>query len=153
MSNAFVFIFHCLIEHFMLKYCSSAVCQRHLMVHYRKRYGECHVCGVCKPGTWFRCVVCGIWMGMSCNPRGQQVTHYHKDSNGNPLSRYHNDSDARFASGDVSLHCYIWTSDVKDRSQRADLCCECAANAILPSKLPTSAKRLIWQYVSWGSWW
>ena len=39
--------------------------------------------------------------------------------------------DSRIEQFDVSLHCYIWTSEVKLRSQRADLCSSCCINRIL----------------------
>ena len=38
------------------------------MVHRKKYYGKCQVCNTCRPGTWFRCNLCGVWMGMHCDP-------------------------------------------------------------------------------------
>ena len=84
---------------------------------------------------------------MHCNPR--QV----------PLASGLDDAvdERRFEQFEVSLHCYIWTSDVKLRSQRADLCVSCCTikilNKIFEFELPILAQRRILQFVSWGSWW
>ena len=117
------------------------------MVYYDKQYGKCHVCQESKPRAWFRCVICGVWMGSLCNPR--QV----------PLaSGLHDDDDEnRFEAYEVSLHCYIWTSEVKVSTKRADLCINCCIDKILNKcfarELPILVQRRILQYVSWGSWW
>ena len=117
------------------------------MVYYSRQYGKCHVCQKEKPTRWFRCVICGVWMGSLCNPR--QV----------PLAKGLDDDEdeSRFEQFEVSLHCYIWTSEVKLRSQRADLCSSCCIDEILNKffarELPILAQRRILQYVSWGSWW
>ena len=68
------------------------------------------------------------------------------------------DNDPRFNAEDISLHCYIWTSN-DDSSRRADLCSWCCEHVILgrPSindvELPINLKRDILKMVSWGSWW
>ena len=117
------------------------------MVYYSRTHGKCRVCQHCKPGTWFRCVICGVWMGMHCNPR--QV----------PLATGFDDAkdESRFDPFEVSLHCYIWTSEVKLRSKRADLCLTCCINMILnrifANVLPILVQRTVLRYVSWGSWW
>ena len=126
--------------------CSKQECKPPAMVHYRKNYGKCHVCSECSPRAWFRCVLCGNWMGMSCDPKRKFGTSYSIRD------------DRRFDSDDAVLHCYIWTSDERTRAQRADLCSNCATRRIwqhvpLGENLPTSTKRRIWQFVSWGSWW
>ena len=84
---------------------------------------------------------------MHCNPR--QV----------PLANPRDDAadESRFEPFEVSLHCYIWTSDVKLRSQRADLCSSCCinkvVNKIFERVLPILAQRRILKFVSYGSWW
>ena len=84
---------------------------------------------------------------MHCNPR--QV----------PLATGLDDAadERRFEQFEVSLHCYIWTSEVKLRSKRADLCVSCCKNKILNKlfvrELPILAQRRILKFVSWGSWW
>ena len=125
----------------------SIVGARTNMVYYDKQYGKCHVCQESKPRAWFRCVICGVWMGSLCNPR--QV----------PLaSGLHDDDDEnRFEAYEVSLHCYIWTSEVKVSTKRADLCINCCIDKILNKffarELPILVQRRVLQYVSWGSWW
>ena len=111
------------------------------MVYYNRSYGKCHVCQQCTPGTWFRCVICGVWMGELCNPR--QV----------PLATGKDDAvdDCRFEQFEVSLHCHIWTSEIKLRSKRADLCSSCCIWIL--RELPILAQRRILKYVSYGSWW
>ena len=92
---------------------------------------------------------------MLCNPR--QV----------PLAgstEIKGDFDERFEPHGVSLHCYIWTSMIKKRHERSDLCKDCCENVILTAKsfgvkentdrdMPLEVKRKILQYVEWGSWW
>jgi len=103
------------------------------MVYYNRPYDKCHVCQICKPFTWFRCVICGVWMGMHCNP--PQL----------PLPTGDDDvDDAR-------------TSEVKLRSQRADLCSSCCinkiSNKIFERELPILVQRRALKCVSYGSWW
>ena len=112
------------------------------MVYYKKSHGKCHVCQRCSPRTWFRCRLCGVWMGSGCNPR--QVPY----ATGNLLL-----DDSRYEQFDVSLHCYIWTSEVKNVDLRADLCCNCVSNKVLKRVDPVHVKRKILQFMSWASWW
>ena len=84
-------------------------------------------------------------MGSACNPR--QVPH----ATGRDLLL----DDSRYEQFEVSLHCYIWTSEVKFRDLRADLCCNCVSNKVLKweRELPAHVKRKILQFVSYASWW
>ena len=106
------------------------------MVHYKKSFGKCHVCQRCSPRTWFRCRICGVWMGSACNPR--QV----RSATGDLLL-----DDSRYEQFDVSLHCYIWTSEVKNVDLRADLCCNCVSNKVLKSVDPVHVRRKILQFM------
>ena len=112
-----------------------------IMVYYRKSHGKCKVCKICRPRHWFRCVICGRWMGMHCNPKQVWDTSLGLED------------ERRFDQDEVSLHCYIWTSN-NDRSERADLCVFCCESQLLPSTFPAHIKRRILKFVSWGSrWW
>ena len=125
------------------------------MVYHSGYHGKCWVCKTDEPKHWFCCDLCGTWMGMLCNPR--QV----------PLAgstEIKGDFDERFEPHGVSLHCYIWTSMIKKRHERSDLCKDCCENVILTAKsfgvkeitdrvMPAEVKRKILQYVEWGSWW
>ena len=115
------------------------------MVHRpsNNRRRRCHVCKKCSPTTWFRCVLCGVWMGMHCDPRKVPRAS----------SRYYDDS--RFEQFEVSLHCRVWTSEARMSSRRADLCRNCCEAKVLANNpaLPVHAKRRILQFVSMGSWW
>ena len=122
-----------------------------IMVYYRRYYGKCHVCKQCRPSSWFRCNLCGIWMGMHCNPK--QV----------PFASKNEDEDRRFQHFEVALHCYVWTSTSSFRAERADLCCVCVETKVLANvafgvpcdfpDLPAHVKRRILKFVEWGSWW
>ena len=120
------------------------------MVYYARMYGKCHVCRICTPGTWFRCVICGAWMGMHCNPRKLALA---RTPFGSEESDIEEENLRRYLDHEVTLHCYIWTSDAKDIKKRADLCAICCSNRLLPPAFPTGVKRKIWEFVSWGSWW
>ena len=80
-------------------------------------------------------------MGAGCNPR--QVPY----ATGDPLL-----DDSRYEPFDTSLHCYIWTSDVKHVDLRADLCCNCVSNKVLKSVKAAHVKRKILQFMSFASW-
>ena len=95
-----------------------------VMVHYNKSYGPCHVCWRSQPRTWFRCNICVVWMGYHCRKKN------HVDA------RVWLEDDPRFAEGEVSLHCYIWTSTVKNIKKRADLCRWCCEHRILARSNP-----------------
>ena len=99
---------------------------------------------------------------MHCNPRHVERfrTENEKEMDLDKLT----DPDQRFGPHEVSLHCYIWTSMIKKRHDRSDLCKDCCENVILTAKsfgvkentdrvMPVRAKRKILQYVEWGSWW
>ena len=118
------------------------------MVYRSSYHGKCRVCQRCRPKHWFRCNLCGEWMGLHCNPR--QV----------PFASPKDTVDNRFEQFEVSLHCYIWTSEAPDRSLRADLCIKCCEEKILKTsseinatELPAHVKRRILKFISWGSWW
>ena len=86
-------------------------------------------------------------MGKLCDPSNAAMTMVPRSLN----------EDARFGFNDVSLHCYIWTSN-DSRTQRADLCVNCCRDVVLVPenpvhRLPVHVKRRILKFVSWGSWW
>ena len=117
-----------------------------IMVYRKNTKWKCQVCREHKPASWFCCVICGKWMGKGCT----------NESYDNMLDI--NDP-RRFAEGQVSLHCHIWTDDTSDNEHRADLCKECCEYKILKKPthiaedLPRCVKRQILQYVSTASWW
>ena len=117
------------------------------MVHYKKDYGKCHVCRRSKPRSWFRCNLCGVWMGYHC----EKANHVH--------AREWLEVDSRFETNEVSLHCYIWTSEERSRERRADLCKWCCEHRILgrgdrkDTEIPVESKRYILKLIGWGSWW
>jgi hypothetical protein len=80
-------------------------------------------------------------MGKSCNPR--RVPLYSTEFQLN---------DTRFGPDDVSLHCYIWTSDPALRNKQADLCVDCCAMKVIPAHLSVNATQEIWKCVGKASW-
>ena len=129
---------------------------------------QCECCGdQIHNGQWHRCVLCGRWIGRWCRARKTQ------SAASAPSSSFSSPGFQGFPPGcrmlrkfrghpDLfSLHCLIWTSDLRFRSRRADICRDCIAGKLCIIKhaggneqvLPINVLRNILVYVGYASSW
>ena len=84
------------------------------MVYHKNCRRYCHVCQTCRPKSWYRCNLCGVWMGKSCNWGWKQRSQY------------------EFPEGEyIGWHCLIQTKKEKISSGRYAVMCERCARGPL----------------------
>ena len=115
------------------------------MVYHRHYQGLCHICWTCRPSSWYRCEICGAWMGASCN--WGRVKGMRRGVDVPPPEPY------------IGWHCLIETelSERKSTGKYAVMCEPCAGDELWRQaahhELPHNCKVLIFQFVSHSTMW
>ena len=124
------------------------------MVYHKNYSGLCEVCWTCQPSSWYRCNLCGAWMGASCNLGKKDTT---KPLPGGRKRR--RGVDVLPTEPDIGWHCLIETepSERKSTGKYAVMCDPCAGDKLWRQsayqQLPHHCKVLIFPFVSRSTMW